>query len=123
MGVRVHPADRVVVTGGPLAGHRAEVSSIDVKGRLAYVIVRPDGLAGRRLLGVVPLSQLRSDVSGRQITLKGRPRTITAETIDRMHALFTSEGLTHAEIAERLGVSRSSVTKYLRERARQAERS
>jgi hypothetical protein len=119
MTVRVHPSDQVVIVAGPLAGQRGEVRSVDPEGGLAYVSFRPPSAGGLRYIAVVRLSQLRTDDGATSLSVKGRPRIITEETVEQMHALRVRDGLTHRQIAARLGISSSSVTAYLRRRAQQ----
>ena len=114
MGQRVHPGDSVVVTSGDLIGCAGQVLSIDPRMRLAYVNLRLPHNGGTKGVAVLTLGQLRAAGSTRRLTVKGRPRTIPEATIDRMHHLRDHEQLTHAQIALRLDVSKSSVSHYLR---------
>lgn len=118
----IGPGDFATIGDGPLRGNRAEVLTVDAGANLAQVRVqvRVGGMlrsgvavvafSGLHLGGGAPppTTQLRSPAR------RGRPRQVTTEMAERMINMYASGKYTHASIAAALGVSKSTVSHYLR---------
>lgn len=118
--------DRVRIEDGPAQGLVGDVISVDVGVGLAQVRVWVPGPWGQLRPGVavVGLRHLRraardaSDVVAEPVVRpsRGRPRTISDETVEKIRRLYETGIYSHQEIASSVGVSKSSVTHYLRSR-------
>jgi hypothetical protein len=114
--------DTVIIGDGDLTGSTGRLMASDEHSDTAQVQVYVQ-IAGteRRALAVVTLSDLqvsRKRMEGRFPPVvrrpRGRPRTITEETVLMIHELHGSGRHSHAEIGRLLGVSKASVGAYLR---------
>ena len=117
----IGPGDVATIGDGPLRGKQAAVLTVDHGANLAQVRVqvRVGGLlrsgiavvsySGLHLLGNTPppATPLRP-------ARRGRPRQVTAEMAERMANMYASGQYTDASIASVLGVSKSTVSHYLR---------
>jgi DNA-binding CsgD family transcriptional regulator len=117
----IGPGDIATIGDGPLRGNQAEVLTVDHGANLAQVRVqvRVGGMirsgvavvsfSGLHVVGNVPVppTQLRP-------ARRGRPRQVTSDMAERMANMYASGQYTHASIASVLGVSKSTVSHYLR---------
>jgi DNA-binding CsgD family transcriptional regulator len=118
----IGPGDTATIGDGPLRGTEAEVLTVDHVTDLAQVRVRVR-VAGQTRTGVavVSASQLHQGTYERHAPIpirpsvrRGRPRQVTNEMAERMVNMYASGQYTHASIASVLGVSKSTVSHYLR---------
>jgi hypothetical protein len=117
------PGDRVTIGDGPLANLVGQLLVTDPCADTAQVHVwigQPE--QPRRALAVVTLSLLRwsdADLSDAErdgfTRRRGRPRTISDETIETIRAMHEAGGYSHSEIARSVGVSKSSVAHHLKQ--------
>jgi DNA-binding CsgD family transcriptional regulator len=118
----IAPGDTATIGDGPLRGVEAEVLTIDAAADLAQVRVRVR-VAGALRGGIAVVSasamyhgtyEYRPATPTRTTARRGRPRQVTAEMANRMAQMYASGHYTHASIAAILGVSKSTVSHYLR---------
>ena len=118
----IRPGESAVIGDGPMRGFDAEVLTVDPSADLAQVRVRVRvGGHVRSGVAVVSLSGLHppgdpqpAAPQVRELVRRGRPRQVTPEMAGRMVAMYASGKYTHARIATVLGVSKSTVSHYLR---------
>jgi hypothetical protein len=122
----LHVGDQVMIGDGPLHGVVGQLLQFDVGTDTAQVQVWISSFGReRRAVAVVTLGLLRPEADavvqaprgGHGPTRRGRPRTITDEQREAMGAMYDSGRYSHSQIAIALGVSKSSVTNFLRHRA------
>lgn len=122
MELAITPGDTATIGDGPLRGTQAEVLTLDPAADLAQVRVRVR-IAGQLRSGVAVVSasllhrgvtQYRAPSPMRTAVRRGRPRQVTSEMAARMVDMYASGQYTHASIASVLGVSKSTVSHYLR---------
>jgi hypothetical protein len=117
--------DRVIVGDGPASGMVGELVSVDFDADLAQVRVmiqvpwgvRPGTavVTARALRPARPrLDELVEPVA---MPRRGRPRVISDETVEKIERLYETGIYSHADIAGIVGVSKSSVTAYLKRRS------
>jgi DNA-binding CsgD family transcriptional regulator len=118
----IRPGQTATIGDGPLRGMEAEILTIDPAADLAQVRVRVR-VAGRSRSGVAVVSLSGMHIAkprepmpapSRIATRRGRPRQVTSEMAQRMSNMYASGQYTHASIASVLGVSKSTVSHYLR---------
>ena len=117
--------DRVVIGDGPATGMTGELLSFDDALDLAQVRVMipvPWGLRpGTAIVTVQGLRPARTPsfepMDPEDRPRRGRPRIISDETVGKIEALYATGIYSHADIAGIVGVSKSSVTLYLKQRA------
>jgi hypothetical protein len=120
----LHVGDQVVIGDGPLHGVVGQLLQFDPDADTAQVQVWITRLgAARRGVAVVTLGLLRAESDARVAAprgsvqpRRGRPRTISDEQRAAMGSMYDSGRYSHAQIATALGVSKSSVTSFLRHR-------
>jgi hypothetical protein len=114
--------DRVTIGDGPLEGLIGQLLAIDRPSDTAQVQawITQRGQP-RRAIAVVTLSRLQwadADVSEAEragfTRRRGRPRVISDEKIETMRAMYDSGLYSHADIAQALRISKSSVAHHLR---------
>jgi DNA-binding NarL/FixJ family response regulator len=118
----IGPGESATIGDGPMRGLDAEVLTVDPSADLAQVRVRVRvGGQLRSGVAVVSLSGLHPPGEQRPVTpqiralvRRGRPRQVTPEMAQRMVSMYASGHYTHARIASALGVSKSTVSHYLR---------
>ena len=118
----IGPGQTATIGDGPMRGVDAEVLTVDPSADLAQVRVRVrvgghlrSGIAVVSLSGLHPPGQQRpAPVQIRALVRRGRPRQVTPEMAQRMVSMYASGHYTHARIATALGVSKSTVSHYLR---------
>jgi len=117
------PGDTATIGDGPLRGTPAEIITVDEAANLAQVRVRVR-VGGHLRSGVavvvynllhIPNSVHVPPAPVRQVAPRGRPRQVTPEMAERMFNMYASGQYTHAAIATALGVSKSTVSHYLRQ--------
>jgi hypothetical protein len=115
------PGTKVKIISGDLRGTSGRVVSVDEKAGTAYLrlwVYRQDG-SMRGALAVLALRDVRLAERQQRYpkvtrSSRGRPRTINDQTVRVIHDLYQSGLYSHASIALRLGVSKSSVTAILK---------
>jgi DNA-binding CsgD family transcriptional regulator len=120
--VAMGPGETATIGDGPLRGISAEILTVDTAANLAQVRVRVRiGGQLRSGVAVVSLSALHRGTAtyhppapSRTAARRGRPRQVTSEMATRMARMYASGQYTHASIAAVLGVSKSTVSHYLR---------
>jgi hypothetical protein len=121
---RLDEGDRVIIGDGPAAGMVGELVSIDFDTDLAQVrVMVPVPWGVRPGTAVVTARALRParprlDELVEPVTMprRGRPRIISEETVEKIERLYETGIYSHADIAGIVGVSKSSVTSYLKRR-------
>ncbi len=114
--------DQVVIGDGPLHGVVGRLMRFDPLANTAQVQIWIDQYGQpRRGIAVVTLDLLRpaeetiaTPEPPRPAPRRGRPRTITDEQFETMRTMYATGLYSHADIAQILGVSKSSVTSHLR---------
>ena len=117
--------DRVRIAEGPAQGLLGEVLSTDPVAGSAYVKICVPALLGdqaRTGIAVVCLSKVErvcdEGIVVRSVDLpprrRGRPRRISDDHLQHMRHLHRTGLYSHADIAHILGVSKSSVSTWLR---------
>ncbi len=104
-----------------MRGNQAEVLTVDHGANLAQVRVQVR-VGGMLRSGIAVVSYSGLHVAGdapapltqHRPVRRGRPRQVTPEMAERMADMYASGQYTHASIASVLGVSKSTVSHYLR---------
>ena len=125
MALPLHAGDQVMIGDGPLHGVVGQLLQFDPSSDTAQVQVWITQLGQpRRAVAVVTLGLLRAESDAaieaprtNVAPRRGRPRSITDEQRVAMSSMYDSGRYSHAQIATALGVSKSSVTNFLRHRA------
>jgi hypothetical protein len=120
----LHAGQQVMIGDGPLRGLVGQLLQFDASADTAQVqvwVMRSG--RDRRAVAVVTLGLLQLADSVAEVPRvsapprRGRPRSITDEQRESMASMYDSGRYSHAQIAIALGVSKSSVTNFLRHRA------
>ncbi len=111
--------DLAEIGEGPARGLVGEVLTVDDSDRLAQVRVRIGEEPGRCRFGVAVVSLANLHVPGSRSHYtsrpqRGRPRSISAETVEKIARMHETGSYSHAMIAAALGISKTSVANYLR---------
>ncbi len=122
---RLAVGDRVIIGDGPASGMVGELAGVDFDTDFAQVRVMipvPWGLRpGTAVVtaGALRPARPRLDELIEPVAMprRGRPRVISEETVEKIERLYETGIYSHADIAGIVGVSKSSVTSYLKRRS------